>query len=239
MPDFTTIPIPPESFQSACPLPGSLCAVTATDPFLTSVVAWATLQLSWTLILLASQLWQVSRQMTTFEVSNLGRYGFMGGRAGSAGLLASQMGHAHHHGHSPAAEGEGHAGHAHKHRHTMCGGSGGFIMQLTGLELFTKGRGADGLARAAKAANPFDLGILGNCKDFWTTGKELGVDYARAYDVPLEGFRAAKVKREREEEEEERTGGGAGDERRKKRGLFMGWIGRTTSRGSYEPLSQV
>jgi palmitoyltransferase len=51
--------------------------MTAYDAFLVSVACWATLQLSWTSILLASQFWQIARQMTTLEVSNLGRYGFM------------------------------------------------------------------------------------------------------------------------------------------------------------------
>ena len=45
--------------------------------------------------MLASQLWQVARQMTTLEVSNLGRYGFMGGRGGAS--LSGQMGHRHQH----------------------------------------------------------------------------------------------------------------------------------------------
>ncbi|KAJ7844139.1 DHHC palmitoyltransferase-domain-containing protein [Mycena olivaceomarginata] len=81
---FSTIPIPVPAEGSApgpssCPLPAVLCAPTVHDAFLISVAAWATLQLSWTSVLLASQLWQIARQMTTLEVSNLGRYGFMGG----------------------------------------------------------------------------------------------------------------------------------------------------------------
>jgi palmitoyltransferase len=80
--DFSTIPIPVPAEGSApspssCPLPAVLCAPTVHDAFLISVAAWATLQLSWTSVLLASQLWQIARQMTTLEVSNLGRYGFM------------------------------------------------------------------------------------------------------------------------------------------------------------------
>jgi len=27
-----------------------------------------------------------------------------------------------------------------------------------------------------------------NCLDFWTTGRELGVDYGVVYEVPSEGF---------------------------------------------------
>jgi len=65
-------------------------------------------------------------------------------------------------------------------------------MNLLGFDRFTKGKAVNGLARAGKASNPFDLGFVGNCKDFWTKGKELGVEYEQLYDVPLEGFREAK-----------------------------------------------
>ena len=110
-------------------------------------------------------------------------------------------------------------------------------MNLLGFDRFTKGKAADGLARAGKASNPFDLGIVGNCKDFWSAGKELGLEYDKLYDVPFEGFREAKRRREREEEEE----GGRRSSGRK--GLFMGFggLGRAmgTSRAGYEPVSQV
>ncbi len=57
------------------------------------VAVWATLQLSWTVILMVAQSWQIMRQMTTLEVSNLGRFGFMGGKggqsyAGQTGMIA-------------------------------------------------------------------------------------------------------------------------------------------------------
>ncbi|THH04053.1 hypothetical protein EW145_g5805 [Phellinidium pouzarii] len=208
--------------SSSCLLPDQLCAVTAYDPFLFSVACWSTLQLLWTTVLLISQLYQITRQMTTFEVSNLGRYGFMGGRGGTS--LASQMGHRHQH----APLGGGDEAQTHKHKHVGCGG---MLMQLTGFDAFTKGRAADGLARASKATNPFDLGIVGNCRDFWTKGRELGVEYERLYDVPLEGFREAKRRREKDDEE----GGGHS---RKSKSHFMGFslgIGRG-SRAGYEPF---
>ncbi|KAL1757982.1 hypothetical protein FB107DRAFT_259233 [Schizophyllum commune] len=217
----------------------------ARDPFLLSVALWATLQLAWTIVLLASQLWQVARQMTTFEVSNLGRYGFMGGRGGQS--LAGQMGHRHR---SSSVTGEdaslmsdaattnithGH-GHTHGHRHGCAGCGSGFLMHLLGFDRFTKGRAVDGLAMAGRAANPFDLGLVGNCRDFWTAGRELGVEYDKLYDVPLEGFQKAKERRQREEEDE-----GLGSSRKTRKGLFMGLsLGRAgSSRGAYEPISQA
>ena len=180
--------------------------------------------------------------MTSLEVSNLGRYGFMGGRGGAS--LSGQMSH-HHHGRRHDTDNEdaslagtdaSSSGGGVVHRHSgICAGCGsGFLMNLLGFDRFTKGKAVDGLARAGKASNPFDLGIVGNCKDFWTAGKELGVKYETLYDVPLEGFREKK-RRDREVEE---------DGVRKpssRKGLFMGFgLGRPSgSRGGYEPVSQA
>ena len=64
-------------------------------------------------------------------------------------------------------------------------------------------------------------------------GAELGVEYERLYDVPPEGFIEAKRRRVREE---------GGDEGRKslRQSLLMGLgLGSGSSRGGYEPLSQV
>jgi len=178
----------------------------------------------------------------------------MGGRGGAS--LGGQMGHRHRHGHGGAANmgGNGdtvpgvdsedtalvgadssssnsHAG----HKHSGCGS--GFLMNLLGFDRFTKGRAVDGLARASKASNPFDVGMVGNCRDFWSAGRELGVEYEKLYDVPVEGFREAKRRREREEDGDlDGVRGG-----RKSKGLFMGLgIGRSGGRSAgYEPVSQV
>ena len=134
-----------------------------------------------------TQYWQVARQLTTFEVSNLGRFGFMGGRGGLAagsGGAGLQMGHRHQHQHHRAtgsersdedSEAEGGA-HKHNHRHgglfsmaTAPGTCGGFLLNLLGLDRFTRGRAAHGLALASsgsRAMNPFDFGVVRNCKDF-------------------------------------------------------------------------
>ncbi|PPQ88419.1 hypothetical protein CVT25_011221 [Psilocybe cyanescens] len=246
---FKAIPLPtdPSEISPSCPLPHDLCAMTAHDSFLVSVAVWATLQLTWTSILLASQLWQVARQMTTLEVSNLGRYGFMGGRGGAS--LSGQMGHRHQSRQDsvlPGVDTEdtalvGDASSASTgvvHRHSgVCAGCGtGFLMNLLGFDRFTKGKAVDGLTRASKASNPFDVGIVGNCRDFWTGGKELGVEYDKLYDVPVEGFREWKRRKEREEDDD-----GARKPTARK-GIFMGLgLGRagSSSRGGYEPVSQV
>jgi hypothetical protein len=110
-------------------------------------------------------------------------------------------------------------------------------MNLLGFDRFTRGKAVNGLARAGKATNPFDLGIAGNCKDFWTAGRELGVEYEKLYDVPPEGFAESKRRREQDEEGEGIASGRKGP----RKGLFMGLgLGRAgSSRGGYEPVSQV
>jgi hypothetical protein len=109
-------------------------------------------------------------------------------------------------------------------------------MNLLGLDRFTKGKAVDGLARASKAPNPFDLGVVGNCKDFWTAGKELGVEYERLYDVPMEGFKEAKRRREMDEDEDHGVNGSRkGIRKTLFMGLGIGWGGRS----GYEPVSQV
>ncbi|KAH9996401.1 DHHC palmitoyltransferase-domain-containing protein [Russula compacta] len=240
----------------ACFLPESVCRLTAIDMFLFSVAAWSTLQLIWTIVLLMSQFLQIARQMTTLEVSNLGRYGFMGGRGGS---LTTQMSHRHNHAPFQAADADdalsadttpasGHAhGHGrHPHHHHASGGcSTGFFMQLLGFDRFTSGKAANGLARAGHAANPFNAGIVGNCRDFWTRGRELGVEYERLYEIPVEGLHEAKRRREREEGEEAGMiiggGGRKGQGLRQKLLLGLGIGGASTraARGGYEPVSQV
>lgn len=84
------------------------------------------------------------------------------------------------------------------HQHTSCVEKivpAGLLSAL-GLDLYTKGRAVDGItvcadshrwsvltyvqvasSNAGKRANPFDLGFIRNCSDFWTRGRTLGVDY--------------------------------------------------------------
>lgn len=193
--------------------------------------------------------------MTTLEVSNLGRYGYMGGRGGAS--YAGQMGHRHRHGAGSTIAGldtedtalvgdaasSGSSSHHAHHKHAACAGCGSsFLMNLLGFDRFTKGKAVDGLARAGKASNPFDLGILGNCKDFWTKGRELGVEYETLYDVPLEGFKEAKRRRMEREDYADGEGGVGGEGRKKsgRKGLFMGLgIGGSARRGGYEPVNQA
>ncbi|KAG8968726.1 palmitoyltransferase akr1 [Tulasnella sp. 425] len=231
----TSPPEPSEDDLASCLLPDPLCSAVRRDAFLFSVAAWSTLQLTWTVVLLASQLWQIARQMTTLEVSNLGRYGFMGGRGGSS--MVGQQGHQHL---SGDAGDEISSAHHHAHGHKK---ATGFLLSVLGFDRFTKGKAADGLKKAAHAPNPFDLGWIGNCKDFWTKGKELGVEYEMLYDVPPEGFREAKRRRAREEAEDGFSSGYKRNSGMFARTMMMGRNltglggGRSRGYGGYEPVS--
>ncbi|KAG6855513.1 hypothetical protein H0H87_001804 [Tephrocybe sp. NHM501043] len=98
--------------------------------------------------------------------SNLGRYGYMGGRGGQS--LAGQMGYRHHASNRsnssdavvPGLDTEDTAlvngseapSGPTVHRHSgVCAGCGsGFFMNLLGFDRFTKGKAVDWLARASK-----------------------------------------------------------------------------------------
>ena len=114
-------------------------------------------------------------------------------------------------------------------------------MQLVGFDRFTSGKAANGLARAGHATNPFNVGVIANCRDFWTRGRELGVEYDRLYEIPQEGFTEARKRREREEVEDPVGGARKGHGLRQKLmlGLGIGSAGARAARGGYEPVSQV
>lgn len=189
----------PDADLELCSFPSFICTAVARAPFVLAITAWSTLQLSWTIILWLSQLWQIARQMTTLEVTNLGRYGYMGSKGTS---LATQMGHSHVQHDARGDELGDSVGPRHAHKHAGgCAGGANFLLNVLGLDRFTKGKAVDGLARAGKASNPFNVGIVGNCKDFWTAGRQLGVEYERLYAVPPEGWAEARRQRRYEEQD--------------------------------------
>lgn len=169
-----------ENLPASCSISIALCKVAAYDSFTLSIVIWATLQLIWTIMLMASQLWLVSRQMTTFELSNVNRFGFMGGRAGTS--MASQSSHAHHH---TSAQSSLHSHHHHHHHHRRPK-SFMFCLKVLGLDRFIDGTQL--IKKSKKAVNPFNKGFRNNCLDFWTAGNQLGINYLELFEVPEGGF---------------------------------------------------
>src|SRR6266581_4445013 len=74
-----------------------------------------------------------------------------------------------------------------RHQHSS-GCSTGFLMHLLGFDCFMSSKVANGLAHAGHAANLYNVGIIGNCRDLWTQGSELGVEYNQVYEIPTEGL---------------------------------------------------
>ena len=213
--------------DATCVLPSVLCTASHFDTFALAVASWLALQLSWTVILLGAQLWQVCRQMTTLEVSNVGRYGYMGGKPGVS--AAAQQGMADGHVHGPECN-HGPASGARKK------GKLAFLAKILGIDRFTEGKAAEGLRKAGEVGNPFDLGVLANCRDFWTRGRELGVDYGALYDIPTGGFQRARRDRRRREAEEDKGPGGVGGPRLTSSGARGGTRGKGYERVAMEEV---
>ncbi|GAA5969222.1 hypothetical protein JCM8115_004322 [Rhodotorula mucilaginosa] len=208
---------PDLSPDAYCPalVPTLVCTATTYDPFAFAVSSWACLQLTWTVILLGAQLWQVARQMTTLEVSNVGRYGYMGGKPSMT--AASQFGAIDKFqtgsGSSTPSSGDDPVSLAHAPRlPDEKKGTFSYLLKLLGLDRFTsRGKAISGLAHATRGdvTNPFDLGVRSNCVDFWTRGKESGVEYERLFEIPEAGrggFRRVVAERKRREREEAQDG---------------------------------
>ena len=53
---------------------------------------------------------------------------------------------------------------------------------------------------------PVQVGVVGSCRNFWTRGHEIVVEYDRLYEIPNEGFHVARRRCEREEMEEAGVG---------------------------------
>lgn len=56
-----------------------ICEPLVTDAYSTILAIWSAFQLSWLSLLVAGQFYQITRGITTHELSNLQKYGFMGG----------------------------------------------------------------------------------------------------------------------------------------------------------------
>ncbi|WFD31624.1 protein S-acyltransferase [Malassezia sp. CBS 17886] len=163
--------------------------------------AWLVILEAWLLLLGCVQLAQASRQLTTFEASNVGRYGFMGGRGEMN--LATQRGYMHQQTERLQAAGlsseeiqaQLHGKRLHPQR-TLCGvlaSCGSSLMSVAGLDLYTRGKGGRGLRASSRGSNPFDAGFFANWRDFWTKGGHLRVDYTCLYEVPAEGFAGTRA----------------------------------------------
>ena len=152
-----------------------LCRVVNSDPYTLVLVIWGTLQLTWVTMLLFVQLVQISRAMTTWENMRGAHHGH-GSRAseaitsalttGTTSRAGAQLGNAGL-GPDPALP-PTHAPGGHGHHHK----EGCFAQwkKILGVDTFveTALNGYEGgKNRPRRQRNPFSVGCIQNCKDFW------------------------------------------------------------------------
>lgn len=148
----------------------SICEVISVDSYTVLLGLWTTLQLTWVGMLIFVQFIQVARAMTTYE--NL--YGIQDGSVPSITSAFTSTGAPLDPNHpdvaappSAAADplGIGRGAHSHKNK--------GFLKQwgrLLGVDTFIEtatGRGAATGKKMRKKRNPYNRGLVQNCRDFW------------------------------------------------------------------------
>ncbi|KAI1781318.1 ankyrin [Hypoxylon cercidicola] len=149
----------------------SICDVVTVDPYTVLLGLWTTLQLTWVGMLIFVQFIQVARAMTTYE--NL--YGIQDGSVSSITSAFTSTGAPLDPSHADVAAppsaaadplGVGRGAHAHAHKK-------GFLKQwgrLLGVDTFIEtatGRGAATGNKTQKKRNPYNKGLVQNCRDFW------------------------------------------------------------------------
>lgn len=183
-------------------LKDDLCAVISKDPLTLVTNAWGALQLTWTLMLLFVHLFQVGKNLTTFEsMRNTHQVNpvLSAMTTGTMSMDSAQI---------TGAGAEPISGSGHKHAHRKKEGCLARWSKIIGLDTFfaIAFQGYKGTKVAkhkpVKKSNPFTRGLFRNCQDFWMDGpifgrKESGrglvggeaVDYASMYEVPKGGMR--------------------------------------------------
>jgi hypothetical protein len=197
------LPTPPDSAIHCAVLKPEFCAVWSKDPFTILVNGWASLQLTWTIMLLFVQLTQIARAVTTWEAMRTHHPGPLT-TALTTGSTSAEAGNI---GSSGAGPTTGSSSRT-RNPATTAGKESCFSQwkRLLGVDTFIAtamhgSRAQEVLAQ--RRENPFTKGVVRNCMDFWGDGeggrvtsvfggKELGtgvlggvkVDYRRLYDLP-------------------------------------------------------
>jgi len=148
-----------------------ICEPLITDPYTTILSIWTGLQLTWLTMLVVVQHYQVARGITTHELSNLQRYGFLGGgnvtledrmQEGVSSRLPPM-----------SAPDTG----ARKGRFGKC-------LRILGVEQFFttfKDKRKRAVAQR-RGMNPFDQGgCLTNCGDFWAVPDHINEENTRGW----------------------------------------------------------
>lgn len=198
--DINTIPTTPNTHCTF--LDDEYCSILSRDPLTIITNIWASLQLTWVVMLLFVHLMQVARAITTLET--------MKGQAqvepivaaiatGTMSADGAQI-------NDPSSVASPAVGQNHSHTHKKKEGCLSQWSRLLGLDTFftiafptRKGKLP---ARQKPPPNLFSRGVLRNCQDFWMDGpifrrKKNGeallggevVDYTSMYEVPKGGMR--------------------------------------------------
>lgn len=152
-------------------LPMEICEPLITDAYTTILTIWTAAQLIWLTMLVIVQHYQVARGITTHELSNLQKYGFLGG--GNVTLedrmqegVSSRL--------PPIAapESDGPKGRL------------GKCLRILGVEQFFttfKDKRKRAVAQR-RGMNPFDQGgCISNCGDFWAVPELMNDESARGW----------------------------------------------------------
>ena len=153
--------VSPDASDSCNVLGKDLCKMFNADTYSLLLGAWISLQLIWIAMLIFTQLFQVSRAMTTYE----NMYGIQDGADTTAFTSTGTPLDPDH----PTLGGGGDSGAAHNHKHkdgmlkqwSRTLGVDPFIETITGRGAATTGKGR------RKKKNPYSRGCVANCKDFW------------------------------------------------------------------------
>lgn len=173
-------------------LSDSLCAEFSKDPFSGVLMIWSALQLTWSSMLLLVQLAQVARALTTHEAMRGHRHVGPVTAALTTGSLETQ----------PSAGAAAAPISTPQKRETGCWPT---WKRLLGLDTIVAAARREGRhhpsGSGSRPTNPYDVGVVRNCRDFWLDGPLIGtsitrkpdatgvlagekVDYARLYSVP-------------------------------------------------------
>ena len=198
MVDIEALPAIPASDLHCEILSPELCAQWSKDPLTIITNLWASLQLTWTFMLIFVHLLQIARATTTYESmrGNLQAGPIISAMAtGSTSLEAANI--------TSGSDG-GTAGGGKKKKESCLGQ----WKKLLGLDTFfavafngyRDSKNKDEVRRQ-KRQNPFTRGVLRNCQDFWGDGPVFGrkengtallggqkVDYTSMYEVPRGGM---------------------------------------------------
>ncbi|KAI8975041.1 hypothetical protein BDF20DRAFT_914030 [Mycotypha africana] len=168
----TAAPIYDHGLDSACLLGSTICGYFDYDAWTLSLTIWVLLQLTWSIFLLAVQLYQVAVAITTNESANMNRYSYMsvaqqtsprvagGTTAGSDGPSAIIE--------PPPNDLESASAshqHRHQHHHKGCADMCPCLQLVAGARALHKARNRRGYVIRG---NVFDRGCWNNCLDFWS-----------------------------------------------------------------------